>query len=148
MKGRLAKAELGELAEGGVKRVSKAEMKQAARQKSINKVFQKSGVIKLRKAHQDIASKKANELLIANRALVWSQKTAHQAVVSHWLNFLNERNAFQMIIKKDAKARKQTLVLLFRELKEFVKKKNLSDTLLSVTVGWPTLRLHRGFCRT
>ncbi len=44
-----------------------------------------------------------------------------------------------MIIKKDAKSRKQTLVLLFRKLKKFVKKKKFSDTSLSVTVGWPTL---------
>ena len=39
--------------------------------------------------------------------------------------------------KKDTKARKQTLVLLFRELKEFVKKGKFSDTPLSMTVGWP-----------
>ena len=87
--------------------------------------------------------------MVANRALVWMQKAAHQAVVGPWLNFLKEENAFWMIIKKDAKARKQTLMLLFQELKEFVKKGKFSDTPLSVTVSWPVLRLRRSvFCRT
>ena len=84
-------------------------------------------------------------MLVANQALVRMQKAAHQAVVGLWLNFLMEGNAFRMIIKTDAKAKKQTLVLLFRELKEFVKKGN--DTPLSETVGWPALRLRRSaFC--
>ena len=137
MKGSLAKAGSGELAEDELKGVRKAEMERAARRKSTNRVVQKGGVITVRKARQDIASRKANEVLVANRALVRAQKAAHQAVVGPWLNFLKEENAFWMIIKKDAKARKQTLMLLFQELKEFVKKGKFSDTPLSVTVGWP-----------
>ncbi len=149
VKGSLAKTGSGELVEDELKRVRKAEMEQGARRKGTNKMVQKGGVITIGKPQQDIASKKANKVLVANQVLVWAQKTTHQAVVNLWLNFLKERNAFQMIIKKDAKARKQTLVLLFRELKEFVKKGKFSDTPLSVTVGWPALRLRRSaFCRT
>lgn len=83
------------------------------------------------------------------RALIRAQKAAHQAVVGPWLNLLKEGNAIRMNVKKDTKARKQTLVLLFRELKEFVKKGKFNDTPLSVTVDWPALRLGRSpFCRT
>ena len=149
VKGSLAKAGSGELAEDELKGVRKAEIKQAARRKSTNRVVQKGGVITVGKARQDIASRKANEVLVANWALIRAQKAAHQAVGGPWLNFLKEGNAFRMIIKKDAKARKQTLVLLFRELKEFVKKGKFSDTPLSVTVGWPALHLRcSAFCWT
>lgn len=66
-----------------------------------------------------------------------------------WLNLLKEGNAIRMNVKKDTKARKQTLVLLFRELKEFVKKGKFNDTPLSVTVDWPALQLGCSpFCRT
>ncbi len=67
--------------------------------------------------------------MVANQALIQAQKAVNQAVVGLWLNILKEGNAFRMIIKKDTKAGKQTLVLLFRELKEFVKKGKFSDTL-------------------
>ena len=86
---------------------------------------------------QDIASRKENDVLVANRALIRAQKAAHQAVVGPWLNLLKEGNASRMTVKKSTKARKQTLVLLFRELKEFFKKEKFSDSPLSVTVGWP-----------
>ena len=91
----------------------------------INRVVQKGGVITVGKARQDIASRKQNEVLVANRALIRAQKAAHQAVVGPWLNLLKEGNAIRMNAKKDTKARKQTLVLLFRKLKEFVNKPNL-----------------------
>ena len=113
MKSSLAKAGSKELAEDELKEVCKAEMEQAALQKSINRVVQKSGVIIVGKMRQDISSRKANKVLVANWTLIWAQKAAHQAVVHLWLNFLKEGNVFQMIIKKDAKARKQTLGCCF-----------------------------------
>lgn len=76
-------------------------------------MVQKGGVITGRKTWQDIVSKKANKVMVANRTLIRAQKATYQAVVGPWLNFLKVENTFQMIIKKNAKARKQTLVLLF-----------------------------------
>lgn len=49
---------------------------------------------------------------IANCILVGIQKTAYQAVIGSWLNFLKEKNVFQMTIKKDIKVKKQILILL------------------------------------
>lgn len=72
-------------------------------------------------------------MLVASRALIRAQKAAHQAVVGPWLKLLKEGNAFRMTVKKDTKARKQTLVLLFRELREFVKKGKFGDTPLAGT---------------
>ena len=83
-------------------------------------MVQKGGVITVGKARQDIAGRKANEVLVTNWALIRAQKAAHHAVVGPWLNLLKEWNAFRMTVKKDAEARKQALVLLFRELKAFV----------------------------
>lgn len=40
-----------------------------------------------------------------------------------------------MTIKKDTKAKKRILLLLFWELRKFVKKKKFGDISLSVTVG-------------
>lgn len=82
VKGSLAKAGSGDLAEDELKGVRKAEIERAARQKSTNRVVQKGGVITVGKARQDIASRKTNEVLVANRVLVQAQKAAHQAVVS------------------------------------------------------------------
>ena len=56
-------------------------------------------------------------------------------IYPHNDSYIKKENTFRMIIKKDAKAKKRTLVLLFRELNEFVKKEKLSDTSLLVTVG-------------
>lgn len=50
MKGSLAKAGSGELAEDELKGVRKAEMERAARRKSTNRVVQKGGVITVGKA--------------------------------------------------------------------------------------------------
>lgn len=44
-----------------------------------------------------------------------------------------------MTVRKNTKPKKQTLVLLFRELKKFVKKGKFDDILLSVMVGWQAL---------
>ena len=70
MKGSLVKAESGELVEDELKGVCKAEMERVARRKSTNRVVQKSGVITIRKARQDIASRKQNGVLVANWALI------------------------------------------------------------------------------
>ena len=86
----------------------KAEMERAARRRSTNRVVQKGGVITVGKARQDIASRKENDVLVANRALIRAQKAAHQAVVGPWLNLLKEGNAFRTTVKKDIKPRKQT----------------------------------------
>lgn len=45
----MAKAGLGKLAENKLKKVCKAEIKQAARQKSTNKVIQKGEIIIVKK---------------------------------------------------------------------------------------------------
>lgn len=82
VKGSLANAGSGDLAEDELKGVRKAEIERAARQKSTNRVVQKGGVITVEKGRQDIASRKTSEVLVANRALVQAQKAAHQAVVS------------------------------------------------------------------
>lgn len=41
-----------------------------------------------------------------------------------WFNLFKEENTIQINVKKDIKAKKQTLVFLFQELKKFVKKKD------------------------
>lgn len=116
-------------------------MKQAVRQKNTNKIAQKSGVIIIKKAQKNIISKKVNKVLLIDQPLIWVQKVAYQVVIGPWLNFVKEENTFWMIIKKDIKAKKQLLVLLFQKLKEFIKKKNFGDILLSVIVGWLVLQL-------
>ena len=133
--GQFGKGRVRRLAEDELKGVRKAEMERATRRKSTNRVVQKGGVITVGKARQDIASRKQNEVLVANRALIRAQKAAHQAVVGPWLNLLKEGNAIRMNVKKDTKARKQALVLLFRELKEFVKKGKFSDTVMGWRLG-------------
>lgn len=63
-----------------------------ARRKSTNRGVQKGGVITVGKARQDIASRKADEVLVANRAFIRAQKFAHQAVLEDGLpQFLQER---------------------------------------------------------
>lgn len=104
VKGSLAKARSGELAEDELKAVRKTEIERVARRKNTNKVVQKGGVITVGKARQDIANRKANEVLFANWALIRAQKAAYQAVVGPWLNFSKEKNAFWMIIKKRCKS--------------------------------------------
>lgn len=113
IKDSLAKAELGELAKDELKGMRKAEIEWAARQKSTNRVVQKCGVIIVEKAWQDIIGRKADEVLVVSQALIRAQKSAHQAVVRPWLKLLKKGNAFQMTVKKDTKAKKQILVLLF-----------------------------------
>ncbi len=81
MKGSLAKGKSGELVEDELKRLRKAQIEQAARQKSIIRVVEKSGVITIGIVRQDIARKKANKVLVANQTFVQMQKAAPQAVV-------------------------------------------------------------------
>ena len=81
--------------------------------------------------------------------MIWTQKTAYQVVIRLYLSLLKDKSAIQMSVKKDIKAEKQVLVLLFWKLKEFVKKKKVGDTLLSVMVGWPAIQLCcSAFCKT
>ena len=95
MKDSLAKTRSGELVKDELKKECKAEIERAAKRKSTNRVVQKGGVIIVGIAKQDIASRKANEVLVANQTLVPAQKAAHQAVVGPWLNFLKEENTFE-----------------------------------------------------
>lgn len=60
----------------------KAEIKQAARQKSTNRMVQKGGVVLIGNARQDIISMKANKILVVNQTLIWAQKAAYQVVVN------------------------------------------------------------------
>lgn len=70
MKNSLVKSKSRKLAENELKNMRKAEIERAARQKSINKMVQKVGVIIIGNAWQDITSMKANKILVVNQILI------------------------------------------------------------------------------
>lgn len=70
VKNSLVKTKSRKLAENELKNMRKAEIKQAARQKSTNRMVQKGGVILIGNARQDIISMKANKILVVNQTLI------------------------------------------------------------------------------
>ena len=148
VKGTLAKVNSGKLAEDQLKKVRTAELERASRRKLGNRVVQKGGVITVGKAREKIADRRANELAIAQRALVRAEKAAHNAIVGPWLSMFKEGSKVKNTFKQDNKAKRVVLAGLFRELKMFVKKGKSGDVPLAETVSWQALhRRCSDFCR-
>lgn len=112
VKGTLAKINSGELAEDQLRKNRVAELERASSRR------------------EKIPDRRANEVVVAQRAPIQPENAAHNAVVGPWLSMFKEGSEVKVTFKQAYKVKRAVSVGLFKELSRYVKQGKSGDVPL------------------